>query len=143
MQSLNEHMVIGHVGTMEDVKFTPAGKAVMNLSVATTEKWKDKQSGEMKEKTSWHRVVLWGKSAEFAGEYCGVGDLVMVKAPSYTRKWQDNDGNDRYTTELTCTRYEHFGLLKSKNENRSTTAASKPAATTGGKQEDFDDDIPF
>lgn len=137
MPYMNEHMVMGHVGQEPDVKYTPSGKAVANLSVATTEKWKDKD-GNPKEKTSWHRVVIWGSGAEFVNEYVKKGDLVLVKAPSYTREWEDKDGVKRYTTEITCTRYEHFKLLKSK-EGASTDKPAKPVSA----QEEFDDDIPF
>jgi len=97
----------------------------------------------MKEKTEWHNIVVWGKGAEFVGEYVHKGDLIMVKAPSRTRKWQDKDGNDRYTTEIVCTRYEHLLALKTAGGGSKPAAAqsSQPGASTG--QNDFSDDIPF
>jgi single-strand DNA-binding protein len=141
MPYLNEHIVMGHIGQEPEVRYTSGGRAYAHFSVATTEKWKDKDSGEPRERTDWHNVVVWGKGAEFISEYVGKGDLVMVKAPSRTRKWQDKDGNDRYTTEIVCTRFEHFSLLHSKNEKQSSSGQSQQAAS--GQQDGFDDDIPF
>lgn len=138
MPYLNEHTVIGHLGQKPEVKYTPGGKAVANFSIATTEKWKDKSTDEPRERTDWHNVVVWGSGAEFAGNYLDKGDLVMVKAPSRTRKWQDKDGNDRYTTEIVCTRYEHMLALKTKD-----TGEGKPAAAAPAAEPEFDDDIPF
>jgi single-strand DNA-binding protein len=137
MPYFNEHLVIGHVGSEPEVKYTTSGKAVANFSVATTEKWKDKD-GNQQERTEWHRIVVWDKGAEFVEQYVSKGDLVMVKAPSRTRKWQDNNDVDRYTTEIVCTRYEHFALLKKKVEQQQDKPKSPPPV-----EQDFDDDIPF
>lgn len=139
MPYLNEATIMGHVGQEPEIRYSKDGKAIANVSVATTEKWKDKQSGEPRERTEWHRVSVFGSGAEFIKEYVGKGDLVLIKAPIRTRKWQDKDGNDRYTTEITCTRYEHFSLLKSKRDgsHSNTTQSHEP------QQDDFDDDIPF
>lgn len=139
MPYLNEATVMGHVGQEPDIRYTGEGKAIANLSVATTEKWKDRQSGEPRERTEWHRITVFGSGAEFINEYVGKGDLVMVKAPIRTRKWQDKDGNDRYTTEIVCTRYEHFSLLKSKGDG----GQRKTAPAQEQQQDSFDDDIPF
>jgi single-strand DNA-binding protein len=129
---------MGHLGQDPDMKRTGSGKAVCNFSVATTERWKDRTSGEQKEKTEWHRVVCWEKTAEWVGEHLKKGDLVFLRAPIRTRKWEDKDGVTRYTTEIVCTRYEHLiGLPK---EQRSSEG--KPAAAPE-QGEAFDDDIPF
>lgn len=135
MPYINEHIVMGHLGQDPQCGYSKNGKAYARFSVATTEKWKD-NDGQPRERTDWHNVVVWGSGAEFAKEYLHKGDLVLVKAPSRTRQWADKEGNQRYTTELICTRYEHLMALKTRGKDEKSEG-TKPV------QEDFDDDIPF
>ncbi len=100
MPSLNRVEVIGHFGKDPEIRYVSNGSAVANFSVATSEKWNDKQTGEKKEKTEWHNVVAWGKLGEIVGEYASKGRLVYVEGKLQTRKWDDKDGVTRYTTEI-------------------------------------------
>ncbi len=149
----NKSQLIGRLGRDPEVRFTAEGKAVANLAVATTESWKDKASGERKEKTEWHRVVLFGKLAEIARDYLHKGALVMLEGPIRTRKWQ-KDGVDQYTTEIHADTMKMLGG-KTDNSSGSSSASSVPtskASPSSSKQEpaysagfddNFDDDIPF
>ena len=149
----NKSQLIGRLGRDPEVRFTAEGKAVANLAVATTESWKDKASGERKEKTEWHRVVLFGRLAEIARDYLHKGALVMLEGPIRTRKWQ-KDGVDQYTTEIHADTMKMLGG-KTDNSSGSSSASSVPtskASPSSSKQEpaysagfddDFDDDIPF
>ena len=136
-RGLNKAMLIGHLGQDPEVKTLQNGAAVCNLSLATTEKWKDKNSGEMKELTEWHRVSIFGKLAEIAGQYCRKGSQIYIEGTLRTRKWQDKNGADRYTTEILA---DELQLLGSKGGERAAPAA-KSAPQPG--DEDFNDDIPF
>lgn len=100
MASVNKVILVGNLGKDPEVRYLPDGGAVVNMSVATTSKWKDKNSGEKKEETEWHRITIYGRLAEVAGEYCKKGKPVYLEGRLKTRNWQDNDGNDRYTTEI-------------------------------------------
>tara|TARA_R110002049_G_scaffold225946_7_gene397923 strand:+ start:3452 stop:4090 length:639 start_codon:yes stop_codon:yes gene_type:complete len=100
MAGVNKAMILGNLGNDPEVKFLPSGNAVANLSIATSESWKDKQTGEQKEKTEWHRVVIFGKLAEIAGEYLKKGSKVYIEGAFQTRKWQNQQGQDQYTTEI-------------------------------------------
>lgn len=100
MAGINKVMIIGNLGQDPEVKFLPSGGAVANISVATSESWKDKQTGEQKEKTEWHRVVIFGKLAEIAGEYLKKGSKVYIEGSLQTRKWTNKEGQDQYTTEI-------------------------------------------
>ncbi len=149
----NKSQLIGRLGRDPEVRFTAEGKAVANLAVATTESWKDKASGERKEKTEWHRVVLFGKLAEIARDYLHKGALVFLEGSIRTRKWQ-KDGIDQYTTEIHADTMKMLGG-KTDNSSGSSSASSVPtskASPSSSKQElaysadfddDFDDDIPF
>ncbi|WP_274520564.1 single-stranded DNA-binding protein, partial [Endozoicomonas atrinae] len=99
-RGVNKVILIGNLGNDPDVRYTPAGAAVANLSIATSEVWNDKQTGQKQEKTEWHRVVFFGKSAERAQQYLHKGSKVFIEGKLQTRKWQDNSGQDRYTTEV-------------------------------------------
>lgn len=153
MSSLNKVMLIGRLGQDPETRYLPSGEAVTNASVATSERWKDKASGEMKEATEWHRVSFFGRLAEIAGEYLKKGALVYVEGSIRTRKWQDKEGNDRYTTEIRAT---EMRMLSSKKDGESAGGESRPAAkpaaqTTrkpSGRHDDgspaaMDDDILF
>ena len=100
MASVNKVIVVGNLGADPETRFLPSGEAVTNIRVATTDKWKDKASGEMKEATEWHRISFFGRLAEVAGEYLKKGSQVYVEGSLRTRKWQDKDGQDRYSTDI-------------------------------------------
>lgn len=99
-KGVNKCILIGHLGQDPEIRYMPSGGAVANLTLATSESWRDKQTGEMKEKTEWHRVCIFGKLAEIAGEYLRKGSQVYIEGSLQTRKWQDQSGQDRYTTEV-------------------------------------------
>jgi single-strand DNA-binding protein len=132
---LNMAQIIGHLGRDPEVRYSPEGTAVANLAVATNETWKDK-SGERQERTEWHRVVLFGKVAETAAEYMKKGSLVYLQGRLQTRKWQADDGQDRYTTEIVAARMK---MLGGRGERENPAANGKPAAP----EPPFDDAIPF
>jgi len=136
--------VIGYLGKDPEVRYLPSGSAVAEFSVATTESWKDKQSGDKREHTEWYNCRCFGKLAELVGEYRRKGDLVFVQGNMRTDKWQDKEGNDRYSTRL---QVQNMRGLRSKDgsDHRSGgQAQTAPAQSTqGGDEADFDDDIPF
>ena len=146
-RGINKAILIGHVGQDPEVKYMPSGKAVCNISVATTESWNDKNSGEKVEKTEWHRVVLFHRLAEIAGEYLRKGSQVYVEGRLQTRKWQDQSGGDRYSTEIVANNMQMLGgkggsaMMQGGSPSPS---GMEPAQTTAGSPSDgFDDDIPF
>ena len=156
MASVNKVIIIGNLGRDPETRYMPDGGAITNISVATTDKWKDK-NGEMQEKTEWHRVAFFGKLAEIAGEYLKKGSQVYVEGRLQTRKWQDKDGQDKYTTEIVANAMQMLGSRQGmgggdrgadmgEGGGSRPAAASKPAgagAKSGGKFDDFEDDIPF
>jgi single-strand DNA-binding protein len=139
MSGLNKVQIIGHLGADPDQRYMPSGKPVTNIRVATSETWKDKDTGDKKEKTEWHSVVFFDKLAEIAGEYLRKGSQVYIEGKLQTRKWQDKEGKDRYTTEIIAQQMQMLGG-KPQGE-RAATRPQEPStpADTGG----FDDDIPF
>ncbi|ANN86143.1 single strand DNA binding protein [Enterobacter phage Arya] len=163
--SLNQVQLIGNLGNDPEVRYMPSGGAVANLSIATTEKWKDKATGEPKEQTEWHRVVIFGKLAEIAGEYLRKGSKVFIEGGLRTRKWTDQQGVERYTTEINVGMNGRMLMLSSANDNRqaggqqsgggqqqqfsggaqSRPQQQRPPAQGAGNEPpmDFDDDIPF
>jgi len=143
MSDLNMVQVIGHLGADPEMKYTPSGDAVCNIRVATTDKWTDRNTGERKEKTEWHRIVFFSKLAEIAGEYLRKGGLVYVQGQLTTQKWQDQAGNDRYSTQI---RGKQMQMLDKKPEGfqepaQAPAQVAQPAPAAQG--DDFDDDIPF
>lgn len=148
MASVNKVIVIGNAGKDPEVRYTPNGAAICNLTIATSRKWKNKESGDMQEETEWHRVVLYDRLAEVAGEYVKKGKPVYVEGRLKTRKWQDKEGKDNYTTEIVA---ESLQLLGGRDEapSKPATPAARPAAApkatskTGSGFDDMDDDIPF
>ena len=132
---LNMAQIIGHLGRDPEVRYTPEGTAIANLAVATNETWKDK-NGEKQERAEWHRVVLFGRVAEIAAEYLRKGSLVYLQGRLQTRKWQDDHGQDRHTTEIVAARMKMLGV---KRERDTQAANGKPVAP----EPPFDDDIPF
>lgn len=148
MASLNKVMLIGNLGKDPEVRYTASGTAVVGFSLATSEKYKSK-SGEWEEKTEWHNITLWGRLAEIAGEYLAKGKTVYIEGRLQTRKWQDRDGKDRYTTEIVG---EKMQMLSGKGEGGGggRQGGGKPAASedfggTSYEEPVFnpDDDIPF
>jgi single-strand DNA-binding protein len=147
---LNKVMIIGHLGADPEVKYLPSGDAVANMRIATTERWKSKD-GEKKEATEWHNVAVFGKLAEIIEKYLHKGSKVYVEGKLRTRKWQDKEGHDRYTTEIVIDMKGTMQMLDGKDDSAPASAPSKPASSGGkgkGKPsrpaaEDFDDDIPF
>jgi single-strand DNA-binding protein len=160
-RGVNKVILIGHLGADPETRAMPSGSSVANLRIATTESWRDKQSGEQQERTEWHRVALFGRLAEIAGEYLRKGSQVYIEGSLRTRKWQDKQGNERYSTEIVGNEMQMLG-------GRGGGGASAPGAGTGagsagaprepmpeyagpaagggssgGEREDFDDDIPF
>lgn len=148
MASVNKVILIGNLGRDPEVRYLPDGGAITNISVATTDTWKDK-SGEKQEKTEWHRVSFFGKLAEIAGEYLKKGSQVYVEGRLQTRKWQDKEGQDRYTTEVVADRMQMLGSRGGGNafEVVEKGQASAPAPASSGKSsggfDDLEDDIPF
>ena len=146
---LNKVMLIGNLGKEPDVRYMQDGQAVANLTVATSERWKDKNTGEQKERTEWHRVVLYRRLAEIAGQYLTKGAKVYIEGKLQTRKWQDQIGQDRYTTEIVADKLQMLGSRSGGSDAGQRQAM--PPATTGttaaqpqGFDEDFiEDDIPF
>lgn len=109
MASVNKAILVGHLGKDPDVRYTPAGEQVTTITLATSETWKDKTSGEQKEATEWHRVVFWRRLAEIAGQYLKKGAQIYVEGRLKTRKWQDQQGQDRYTTEILADEMKMLG----------------------------------
>ncbi|HEY8252305.1 MAG TPA: single-stranded DNA-binding protein [Burkholderiales bacterium] len=155
MASVNKVILVGNLGRDPETRYMPDGAAITNVSVATSFQWNDKTSGEKKEETEWHRVVFRAKLAEIAGEYLKKGSQVYIEGRLRTRKWQDKEGQDRYTTEVVAERMQMLGSRAGSGEPRgeprgepameSRTAEPKPAAAKkpAGKFDDMEDDIPF
>jgi single-strand DNA-binding protein len=145
-RGINKVILIGNVGADPEVRYATNGNAITTISIATSESWKDKTSGEMQERTEWHRVVFFNRLAEIAGEYLKKGSKVYAEGSLRTRKWQDQSGADRYTTEIVANSMQ---MLDSRNGGDSShsmnQSAPKPAAATANNTAtaEFDDDIPF
>jgi single-strand DNA-binding protein len=145
-RGVNKVILIGNLGRDPEVRYSPNGGAVANITVATSESWKDKNTGEQVEKTEWHRVVFFRRLAEIAGEYLKKGSKVYIEGRLQTRKWQDKDGNDRYTTEIVANEMQMLDSRGggSAEYNQDTSNFSKPQSQTAEVPAgDFDDDIPF
>jgi single-strand DNA-binding protein len=147
MASVNKVIVVGNLGKDPETRFLPDGKAVCNFSVATTDTWKDKATGEKKEATEWHRISTFGRLAEICGEYLKKGSQVYIEGKLRTRKWQDKEGQDRYTTEIIADAMQMLGSRSGMGagEPREPSAAgeSKASKKPAGQFQDMDDDIPF
>lgn len=154
-RGVNKCILVGSLGQDPEVRYTQGGSAVANLSLATSEEWKDKQTGEKKQKTEWHRVVIFGKTAEIAGEYLRKGSQVYIEGALQTRKWTDKIGVDKYTTEIVVNpiggvmqmlggksdggqqqQFSGGNQQRNNTSNQNKQTASEPPM-------DFDDDIPF
>ena len=146
-RGVNKVILVGTLGQDPDTRYTPSNAAVANLSIATNESWKDKQTGEQKEKTEWHRVVMFNRLAEIATEYLRKGSQVYIEGKIQTRKWEDKDGNDRYTTEIVANEMQMLGGRSSGNTGSSSMNSNSSEEISSPKNtqenDDFDDDIPF
>jgi single-strand DNA-binding protein len=148
-RGINKVILVGNLGNDPDIRYTASGAAVANISVATTDSWRDKESGEQQERTEWHRVVFFGRLAEIVGEYLRKGSQVYIEGRLQTRKWQDKTGNDRYTTEIVANEMQMLGGRGGGGMQPAEAApapVSEPAAEAGTASADndfVDDDIPF
>lgn len=159
-RGVNKVIIVGTLGNDPEVKYSASGSAIANLSVATSEQWKDKQTGEKKEQTEWHRVVIFGKLAEVAGEYLRKGSQVYIEGQLRTRKWTDSNGVDRYTTEIVIPQVG--GVMQMLGGKRDDSSQQRPRQQSGQQSQrqqqqpkqqsqqggneppmDFEDDIPF
>ncbi|CAL4325480.1 Single-stranded DNA-binding protein [Buchnera aphidicola (Eriosoma grossulariae)] len=168
-RGINKVILIGHLGQDPDIRYMPNGNAVANITLATSDSWKDKNTGELKEKTEWHRVVLFGKPAEITGEYLKKGSQVYIEGSLHTRRWQDQNGVERYTTEVVVNVSGTMQMLGNRNSNISSSMSTqlnnqkkiskkeknvleddslndypgKNSAVNSLSPIDFDDEIPF
>ncbi len=154
-KGINKVILIGNLGQDPEIRYTSKGNTVTNLNLATSEKWKDKNTGENKEKTEWHRVVLFGKLAEIAAEYLRKGSQIYIEGSLKTKKWQDKNGNDRYTTEIIVNINGTMQMLGTKKYNKKHNHLknnikkkdkTKKNKISQNKSEDLSidfDDIPF
>ena len=157
MASVNKVILIGNLGRDPETRYMPNGEAVANITVATTDTWKDKASGEKQEKTEWHRVTFYRRLAEIVGEYLKKGSQVYIEGRLETRKWQDKEGKDRYTTEIIADRMQMLGSRSGQGDpsgRERSGEAREPAQAQAGEGKsaakkpasqfsDMDDDIPF
>lgn len=141
-RGINKVILIGRLGADPETRYMPSGGAVTNLRLATSESWRDRETGEQQERTEWHNVAMFGRLAEIAAEYLRKGSQVYVEGRLRTRKWQDRDGNDRYTTEVIANEMQMLGGRGGAGAPAQSQAAA-PASAVAPPAEDFDDDIPF
>lgn len=162
-RGINKVTLVGNLGADPDLRSMPNGNAVASMSIATGETWKDRQTGEQRSRTEWHRVVIFGKPAEIAGQYLRKGSKVYIEGNLRTRKWQDQSGQDRYVTEVVVSLGGQMLILDAPNQGQGQTAGTQhqapsqqyahqpslsahpedPRPSPGGNFDDFDDDIPF
>ena len=142
MAGINKAILIGRLGGDPEVRYTPSGVAVANFNIATSEEWKDKDTGEKKERTEWHRIVAWRKLGEICGEYLSKGKQVYVEGRIQTRSWDDRDGNKRYTTEIIATDIQFLGAKDAAETVRPQSASTVSFQGAPGPGPE-DDDIPF
>ena len=155
MAGINKVILVGNLGAKPEIKYASNGNAISNLSIATSESWTDKSTGQKQERTEWHRVSLFGKVAEIAGQYLDKGSKVYVEGKLQTRKWQDQNGQDRYTTEVVISGFNGTLQMLDRRDDMNSNATSQqtqpqsqsvPEATpaiTPVAPDEFEDDIPF
>jgi single-strand DNA-binding protein len=154
MASVNKVILVGNLGRDPETRYSPEGSAICNISVATTDTWKDKTSGEKQERTEWHRIVFFNRLAEIAGEYLKKGSQVYIEGSLRTRKWQDKEGQERYTTEIVADKMQMLGSRSGMGDSAARERSAEPkepvaagdtkgAKKPAGKFDDMDDDIPF
>jgi len=147
-RGINKVILIGNLGNDPDVRYTAGGAAVANISLATSESWRDKETGEQQERTEWHRIVFFGRLAEIVSEYLRKGSKVYIEGRLQTRKWQDKEGHDRYTTEIVANEMQMLDSKASSGDfNQARPPAARPAASDNNDAPTdsafVDDDIPF
>ena len=146
-RGINKVILVGNLGADPETRYMPSGSAVTNLSVATSEQWKDKQTGEQKERTEWHKVAMFNRLAEIAAEYLRKGSQVYIEGKLRTRKWQDRDGNDRWTTEIIADEMQMLGGRGGGGSAPMSSDSGPGGGSSGGSPQgppdDFEDDIPF
>lgn len=147
-RGINKVILVGNIGKDPETRYTAGGAAITNITLATSESWKDKQSGEKQERTEWHRIVFFNRLAEIAGEYLRKGSQVYVEGSLRTRKWQDQSGQDRYTTEIVANEMQMLGSRGgdgggSDSPNSGFRDKPKQSAPASAEDEFQDDDIPF
>jgi len=155
-RGINKVILVGNLGKDPETRYMPNGKAVTNFSIATSESWKDKQTGEQREQTEWHNIVMYDRLAEIAAEYLRKGSQVYVEGKLRTRKWQDKEGRDRYTTEINANEMQMLGSRGGAGGGAGTESRGEPRMASGGgggerpaaaprpaDEGSFDDDIPF
>ena len=158
-RGVNKVILLGNLGADPETRYTAGGSAVTNIRMATTDTWRDRQSGEQQERTEWHRIVFFGRLAEIAAEYLRKGSQCYVEGRIQTRKWQGQDGQDRYTTEVVANEMQLLGSrgggagggapARGRDEDSGSawpaggSSGTQPAASRSGPSDDFDDDIPF
>lgn len=150
-RGVNKVILVGNLGKDPEVRYMPSGGAVANVTIATSDQWKDKQTGEQRERTEWHNVVFYQRLAEIVGEYLKKGSQIYIEGRLQTRKWQDKNGNDRYTTEIIANEMQMLGgrggggsANFGGGQQSSSNKPAEPASSGGGFDDGgFDDDIPF
>jgi single-strand DNA-binding protein len=146
-RGINKVIIVGNLGGDPETRYMPSGSAVTNLTVATNESWKDKQTGEQKDRTEWHKVAMFNRLAEIAAEYLRKGSQVYIEGKLRTRKWQDKSGQDRWTTEIIADEMQMLGGRGGAGGGSAPTGSSRDSAPAGAPPQpgpdDFDDDIPF
>lgn len=148
-RGINKVILVGNLGKEPEVRFTPEGSAIANVVLATSDSWRDKQTGEMQDRTEWHKVVFFNRLAEIAGEYLHKGSKVYIEGSIKTRKWTDKDNNERYTTEVVANEMQMLDKKGEAEYNNATAAQPSRAPSAPAKQatpaaeNNFDDDIPF
>jgi len=142
-RGINKVILVGNLGADPETRYMPSGSAVTNLSIATSEQWKDKKTGEQQDRTEWHKVAMFNRLAEIAAEYLRKGSQVYIEGKLRTRKWQDRDGNDRWTTEIIA---DEMQMLGGRGGGGSAPMSSGPGPSSPPPQsppDEFEDDIPF
>jgi len=139
-QGINKTITVGNLGQDPETRYTASGAAITNITVATSESWKDKTTGEPQEKTEWHRIVFFNRLAEIAGEYLKKGSQVYVEGKLQTRKWEDKEGNDRYSTEIVGNQLQMLGSRGNPAPQQQQGGGQTPQNNSAPE---FDDDIPF
>ena len=148
-RGVNKVILVGNLGRDPEIRYTPSGAAVANITIATSESWKDKNTGENQERTEWHRVVFFNRLAEIVGEYLRKGSQIYVEGRLQTRKWQDQNGQDRYTTEVVANEMQMLGnrggggVAPDDYDQSAPSGRSGSGASNAPPTDDFDDDIPF
>jgi single-strand DNA-binding protein len=143
MAGINKAILIGNLGADPEVRYTPDGTAVANFNIATSDQWKDKDSGELKKRTEWHRIVAFARLGEICGEYLSKGKQVYIEGRIQTREWQDKDGNRRFTTEIVASQMQMLGTRDSYDDSRGSDFKKESASPGPGFSDEPEDDIPF